>query len=236
MKKKEFILQDILSKIYQQQFHTNKLPDQRNLAKEYGVSRFTIQEVVTTLKEIGVIHAVQGSGMFINDSVIHNPLIFNSMTVTPYERISSKLLYLKKEIANQEDQQIFQLRSTELVWSFQRIRIVNYQIQQIENSRMPVALFPDLDENVIENSIQNYVQKCGYQISHYITTYAPSAISRIESEILSCKKGIPAMKIMNRCLLENGDIYEYSELTAINYSCSYITPFNQELHRTRFKE
>ncbi len=65
MKKKEFILNDILSKIYQQHFINGKLPTQRNLAKDYQVSRYTIQTVIDQLADIGVIKSVQGSGIFI---------------------------------------------------------------------------------------------------------------------------------------------------------------------------
>ena len=44
MKKREFIVQDLLSKIYQEEFSAGKLPNQRTLAQTYGVSRFTIQQ------------------------------------------------------------------------------------------------------------------------------------------------------------------------------------------------
>lgn len=235
MKKKEFVIQDILSKIYQNQFETGKLPNQRDLAQEYGVSRFTIQEAIQTLKEIGVLQVVQGSGMFINQSIINNPMVYNSMTMTPYERISSKLIQLTREAATPADNQVFQFTDKAEVWSFERLRVVNYRIQQIERSRLPVALFPDFNEEVVKSSIQRYILEQGYQISHNITTYAPMIVDRQEAQLLQVKKGTPAMKIMNRGLLTDGRIYEYSELVAIDYACSYITPFNAQLHAARIK-
>lgn len=53
---------------------------------------------------------------------------------------------------------------------------------------------------------------------------------------MGCKKGIPAMKIQNRCLLKGGVVYEYSEVIAIDYSCTYITPFNKENHSQRRRQ
>lgn len=44
MKKSEFVTQDLLSKIYQNDpSGSRKLPPERQLAEEYGVSRFTIR-------------------------------------------------------------------------------------------------------------------------------------------------------------------------------------------------
>lgn len=233
MKKREFVVQDLLSKIYQEQFSLGKLPDQRTLAKLYGVSRFTIQQAVKSLEEIGVVKVVQGSGIFIHEKWVKNPLIFNSLTRTPYDRIDSKMLELKKTVATPEERQIFQLNEGEEIWTFQRIRIVNYQIEQLEISRMPVSMFPDLSQKVVEHSIQAYVEKKGYRISHYITSYTPETADKKQAEILLCKRGTPTMKIDNRCLLEDGRIFEYSEIIAINYSVTYIRPFDREIHRSR---
>ena len=78
MKKREFIVQDLLSKIYQEEFKEGKLPNQRKLAQIYGVSRFTIQQAVKNLEEIGIVRVVQGSGIFVHEKWVKNPLIFNS--------------------------------------------------------------------------------------------------------------------------------------------------------------
>lgn len=233
MNKTEFIVQDLLSKIYQNQFNNQKLPNQRTLAKDYQVSRYTIQAAIKKLEEIGIIDAVQGSGMFIKQNFQTNPLIFNTLTKTPYERISSKVIYLEKKIATTEERQIFQLDVDAEIWSFERVRVVDYQIQQIERSKMPVYLFPDLTEKILEGSIQGYVQSHNLIISHYITSYSPTTVDARDADLLMSKRNIPAMRIENRCLLDDGRVYEYSELTAIDYTCTYITPFNKKSHQSR---
>lgn len=236
MRKRDFIVQDLISKIYQTQFKDGKLPNQRKLAEIYQVSRYTIQEAINTLSEIGIIKAVQGSGMYIREELQYNSLIFNSLTRTPYKRISSKLISISKNQATPEEEQIFQLKEPEEVWTFVRLRIVDYAIEQIEKSKMLVSMFPDLSQEVIEDSIQKYVQRSGYNISHYITSYTPMLVNQEESQLLMCKRGTPAMRISNRCVLDDGRIYEYSELTAIDYTCTYIIPFDKEGHQSRWEE
>ncbi|API87973.1 GntR family transcriptional regulator [Marinilactibacillus sp. 15R] len=233
MKKREFVIQDLLSKIYQEQFKDGKLPNQRTMAQSYQVSRYTIQESIKTLEEIGIIETVQGSGMYVKKQFQMNPLIFNTLTRTPYERITSKFLSLEKKKSTPEEEQIFQLDNSEDIWTFERVRIVDYKIEQIERSKMPVSMFPDLTEEIIEQSIQEYVLSKKYSISHYITSYSPTLLTKKQSELLMSKRNTPAMRIENRCLLKNGKVYEYSELTAIDYTCTYITPFDKKGHQAR---
>lgn len=233
MKKREFIVQDLLSKIYQEEFKDGKLPNQRKLAEVYGVSRFTIQQAVKNLEEIGIVRVIQGSGIFVHEKWRNNPLIFNSLTRTPYDRIGSKMIDLKKAPATLEEQKIFQVSELEEIWTFERIRIVNYKIEQLEISKLPVSMFPDLNQQVVEHSIQNYVEKKGYRISHYITSYDPITTTKEQSQLLLCKRGTPAMQITNRAILEAGQVFEYSSIIAIDYSVTYIRPFDREIHRSR---
>lgn len=229
------MINDLLSKVYQNYYSEGKLPTQRELADFYEVSRYTIQSALTKLQDIGLITVVQGSGIYIQKNTNHNPLIYNSITATPYANISSKPIYLRKKKATEEDQRMFELAEGDYIWEFKRIRIVNYQIVQIEYSKLPYHLFPNLKEEDISYSIQDYVQSKKYEISHYITSYSPVLISKEQAELMACKKGAPAMMIQNRCLLSSGIVYEYSEVTALDYSCTYITPFNKKIHSQRMQ-
>ena len=79
---------------------------------------------------------------------------------------------------------------------------------QIEISRMPAADFADLNQQIIESSLQQYVLGKGYQISHMLTTYRAVNVSREQAALLGCKKGSPAMHISNRGILDGGRVYE----------------------------
>lgn len=233
MKKKEFVAQDLLTKIYQNLYKDYKLPTERELALKYNVSRHTIREALKKLNNIGIIEIIQGSGIFINRKFHQSPLIYNSITEKKYNQIKSKIIYFVPKKPGKEEKQIFDLKEDELLWEFQRVRIVDYKITQIEISKLPVHLFRDLEKKNIESSIQKYVRDKNLEISHYITTYEAVSINREQAELLKCKKGTPAMKILNRGILENGMVYEYSEIIDIDYSCTYFIPFNKQNHSFR---
>ena len=229
MKKREFVTQDLLSKIYQtSDAGPRKLPPERQLAEEYGVSRFTVRQALEKLADIGVVRIVQGSGIWINEQARNNPLVYNSITEKRFERIRSRMVSLRKTRPNRDEQQIFGMTDEEFIWQFCRLRFVDDEPVQIEVSRMPVNLFPDLNQQTIERSIQQYVLGKGYQISHMLTSYRAVSVSREQAELLGCKKNSPAMYINNRGILDGGQVYEISDTIDINYSCTYIIPHNRD--------
>ncbi|MGO5012188.1 GntR family transcriptional regulator [Niallia sp. Sow4_A1] len=235
MKKKDFIAEDILSKIYQNKYKAGeKIPTERELAKHYEVSRYTIREALKKLVNIGCVKIIQGSGIFVNETRYKSPLIYNSLTERKFKDIQSKIVYFKKIEADHALEKIFDIsgRKTK-VWEYKRVRIVDFQKMQIETTRLPCAYFPDLEEEAVKNSVHEYVQQCGYQISHFITTYSAINVSKEDAELLNCKKGVAAMKIFNRGILQNGTVFEYSEMINLDYSVSYFTPFNRYSHQYR---
>lgn len=236
MKKRDFIAEDILSKIYQNKYKAGqKLPTERELSDMYVVSRYTIREALKKLVNIGVVTIIQGSGIFVSDTKYKSPLIYNSLTEKKFEEIRSEIIYFKKIKPNQELDKIFDLRNIPHanLWEYKRVRIVDYQKRQIETSVLPFSYFPDLNEDIIKKSVHEYVQQCSYQISHFITTYHAINISKEDADLLNCKKGSAAMSIINRGILENGKVFEYSEIINLDYSVSYFTPFNKHSHEYR---
>ncbi|WP_040207427.1 GntR family transcriptional regulator [Neobacillus jeddahensis] len=234
MKKRDFIADDILSKIYQNKYKAgDKMPTERDLAEQYDVSRYTIREALKKLVNIGCIKVIQGSGIFVSETKYKSPLIYNSLTEKKFKDIQSKIIYLKKIIPDHALRKIFDLNDNSKLWEYQRVRIVNFQKMQIEMSMLPCSYFPDLNEEEIKKSVHDYVQQCDYQISHFITTYSSVNVNKEEAELLNCKKGAAAMKIVNRGILQNGKVFEYSEMINLDYSVSYFTPFNPYSHKYR---
>ncbi|MDQ0207309.1 GntR family transcriptional regulator [Alkalicoccobacillus murimartini] len=235
MTKTEFVSDDLLSKIYQNKYQPGeKLPTERDLAEQYQVSRYTIRHAIKKLLNIGCVRVIQGSGIFVTDTKYKSPLIYNSLTEKKFNEIESKIIHLKKVEANPSLEKTFDLKNQEL-WEYKRIRIVDYQKVQIETSLLPYQLFPDLNEQILAKSVHNYVQQCGYQISHFITTYSAVSVTKEDAALLNCKKGLPAMKIMNRGILSDGRVFEYSELINLDYTVSYFTPFNSHNHQQRLE-
>lgn len=235
MKKRDFVADDILSKIYQNKYKVGqKLPTERKLAEIYSVSRYTIREAMKKLVEIGSIKVIQGSGSIVNDTKYKSPLIYNSLTQKKFTDIQSQIVYLKKVTPDDELLKIFDLNAEQrTLWEYKRIRIIDYQKRQIETSRLPYQLFPEITEEDIAQSVHEFVRRCGYKISHFITTYTAITLDKEEAALLNCKKGTAAMKIINRGILHDGKVFEYSQMVSLDYSVTYFTPFDPSNHQYR---
>ncbi|MGL5625723.1 GntR family transcriptional regulator, partial [Cetobacterium sp.] len=139
MKKKDFVTEDILSKIYQGYYKIEeKLPTERILALKYGVSRYTVREAIKKLNSIGSLISIQGSGNFVTKSNYGSSLIYNSLTEKRFDDIKSKLIYLKKIKPTKELKEIFNINDDDELWEFKRLRFINYRKIQLEVSKMPV--------------------------------------------------------------------------------------------------
>ncbi|BCZ46216.1 GntR family transcriptional regulator [Clostridium gelidum] len=234
VKKIDFIVDDIMNKITQKKYTPGeKILTERELAEKYSVSRHTVREALKKLESIGYIYKIQGSGIFISDSIHYNALIYNSLTQKKFSDINSKVLYFKETIADHELAEMFNIEYMSKLWGFKRIRIADSQKVQIETSLMPKELFPKLTAKTVEKSIHDYVQSCNYKISHFITEYRSINISKEDAELLDCKKGTAVTKIKNRGYLKNGIVFEITESLNLDYSCCYINDYNSDMHKYR---
>lgn len=232
--KTDFVIEDLISKIFQNNYRNSKLPPERELAEQYNVSRHTIQKALKHLKEMMLLSSQQGNGVFVNENMRGNPMVYNSMTLVPYTEIQSQMISLEKKPASTEFQRIFNIPDNSYVWEFKRVRITSYKKTQIETGYLPCALFPSITPEIIEDSIQDFAMEEGYKISHFMTKYSCTQLSREEAELLNSRKNAPAFLIKSRGFLKDGSVFVSSKIVAIDYECTYVVPFNKHVfHRRR---
>lgn len=113
---------------------------------------------------------------------------------------------------------------------------MNYQKTQMETGYLPCNLFPVINSEVVEDSIQNFAMEEGYRISHFMTNYSATQLTKEEAGILNCKRSTPAFLIKSRGFLRDGSVFVSSNIIAVNYECTYVVPFNKEVFHKRRKQ
>lgn len=234
MKKKEFIIQDLLSKIYQNKFTVySLLPPERELMETYSVSRNTIREAIKNLKEIGMIVSVQGRGNVVQTYNKNASLIYSSITEKKSNQIHSRVNFLRLEYATVHDRQIFDLKTKAKVWYFQRVRVIDGKVMEIQTSKLPQTIFHYIDQNDVKESIQKLVTDMDLDISHSIATMEAINLSEAEGKMLHEKKNTAAMKIISRGVLREGIVFEYTERVVVNYKGTFKLPFSKDIYNYR---
>ena len=173
------------------------------MAIQYGTSRDTVRNALKKLVDLNFLDIIQGKGIFVKDIIGGSSIIYNSLLNKNYKQISSKILYLKEVFPNIEMQKIFDISEDEALWEYKRIRIVDLKKIQIELTRIPKKLFPNLALKNIEGSFHEYVTLQNYNISHFITTYTSINLKKEDAELLNSKKGKAVMLIKNRGILSD---------------------------------
>lgn len=235
--KSNYIVDDIMGKIIKKQYlPKEKIPTEKELMSNYGVSRYKLREALNSLESMNLIHRVQGSGTFVTDQSHINTLIYNSMTKKKYDEILSKVLSFEKIIPTRQVAEMFDIHPDEMIWQFKRMRIADSRISQIEITMMPCSLFPDLTERIVEKSIHTYVTKKGFTISHQITEYGAINSDNELSELMQCKKNTALTTIKNYGYLNDNSIFEISQSYNLDYTCAYITDYSYEVQKRRIKK
>ncbi|EML5167475.1 GntR family transcriptional regulator [Vibrio vulnificus] len=227
MKKYEELVQDIISKICQNVIDV-KLPSERELAEKYDISRFSVRKALSKLEAIGIVKSKVGSGYFVNTSIIGSPLIYNSVTENKFGEISYKKIKLNKRLPTTHEMQMFSIEDNEYIWVIKRLRLIQGKVTQVEEIKLPVNMFPKVNNEIIESSLQKYVLSLGLEIDSYLTSYRAINVSKEDAELLNCKRNSSAMNITNRGFLKNGEVFIVSDIIDINYQCTYHTQFNPE--------
>ncbi len=237
MSKAEFIVEDLLSKIYQKKSKpSQKILSERNLAEKYEVSRNTVRKALKKLIDIGVLEAVPKKGYLIKKTKVNPSLIYSSVTEKKSNQIESKVLLLKEREMTKREANIFDAQLIGSVWELKRLRILDQKVTEIQESIFPKKVFPYFDEEMGKGSIQKLLIDAGYYISHSLTSFEAVNLSEQDAQVFHLKKNSAAMKVTSRTITTEGLIVELTSRIAVDYKGTFRFPFNKETFDFRHQQ
>ncbi|MCM3600050.1 GntR family transcriptional regulator [Robertmurraya korlensis] len=135
--------------------HGDKLPSERELAEQYGISRMTARHTLSILEREGVVERRVGAGTFISNYKIEMDFItFNSFTRTMLGKgltPSTQVLSIKKSPAKPSIANKLHIPVGEELVIIKRLRNVNGIPVSIEESFIPYKYCPDIDHLITNN-------------------------------------------------------------------------------------
>jgi DNA-binding GntR family transcriptional regulator len=162
------VFTDLKNRIDHNEFPKMKLPDERSLATEYGVSRSSIKRALNVLVQQGVIFKKRGSGTFVNPIFLKNESMFhsvgNNLGVSDSFRYEGEapaieLISFDTEVADEETRTSLFLEEGERVYRIKRLRKVKDVPFMIENALIPEKLLPKLTAEDLHHSMFHYTEE-----------------------------------------------------------------------------
>ncbi|MBM7641973.1 GntR family transcriptional regulator [Streptococcus loxodontisalivarius] len=190
-----------------------RLPSERDLSDDFGVSRMTLRQAVTLLVEEGILERRVGSGTYVAGRRVQEKMrgttsfteIVNAQGKTP----SSKLISYQRKLASETECQQLQLTSKDYVISMERVRYADQVPLVYEVASIPEKLICDFNRTEITEHFFKTLTANGYQIGKsQQTIYAKTANERV-ADYLDVTKGHAILALTQVSYFTDGRPFEY---------------------------
>lgn len=214
----EQIKQHILYNIHTGKFtpHT-RIPSERSLSKQLGVSRLTVNKAIKELIQDGWLYVQIGKGTFINDGTIDQELDtltgFTEEMAKRGQRADSYVLEIGVQPASDTVAQTLRIAKGLPVVRLKRIRRVNNQPIALETSSLIVALCPNIERYDFSKLSLYDILRNEYDIRlvYAQQTFESRRATDDEAHHLKLKKGSPILAIARVTYADNDAPVEYVE-------------------------
>lgn len=206
------------------------VPSERELAEEFQVSRMTVRQALTVLREEGLIYQKRGRGTFVSslkmDIHTRNLDGFSDEMKRRGMRPRSRVLQINREIPAAEVLEKLQLEPESEVICLKRLRLADEKPMSLETTYLPAALFPRLDRYDFEKQSLYQILAKKYGVRMYSAAEdLEAAVSDAEtSALLEVGKSSPLL-IVYRTVFAEGNLpieYTKSVYRADRYRASFF--------------
>lgn len=224
------IINDISNKIRDGIYIPNKkLPTEETLAKNYKVSRMTVNKALSILEKDNLIYKIQGSGTFVKQNKINKKFgssISFSEDITKNGGVpKSELLEYKITIPSNypEIAKKFNISNDYKIIYFRRLRYTNNDKLAISHTYISSKIIPKINIEELNNSFYKYL-KNNYNIIPICKNYIVSAIlpNDEQKQILEIEN-TALLKVAHYSYTQNEEIFEYNETYYLGDKFVYTT-------------
>ncbi|NLG78267.1 MAG: GntR family transcriptional regulator [Firmicutes bacterium] len=187
----------------------HRVPPEYELTREFGVSRYTIRQALSSLEKDGLIYRQAGLGTFVRSEKYSYPLSFLQGFTEQMEQRglvpSSKVLLLEKKVPEPFLRSSLALAEGKEVWELRRLRLANGEPMALETMFLSVGIAPSLDKEDLEKiSVYRLVEgKLGYKIVGATQTIEAEIPPPEVVRLLDIQPGSPVLRMKNVTYLEN---------------------------------
>ncbi|MGF1736346.1 GntR family transcriptional regulator [Photobacterium satsumensis] len=211
------------------------LPSEIALAKDYVVSRMTLRKAIDSLVHSGLITRQHGRGTFIANKDVEytsqHLKTFSESLHNTTQRLRSEVHEFSIKPAPLSIAKKLKIKEGKPLYHIVRVRYLNDQPIQIEESYLPVAMFPDLSVRHLEGSKFHYVEVvAGMKIKGCTESFTTIMPNEKQKSTLKVSGNTPLLHICSINENDSGQIFDLS-LIVVNsqrYPMTYYFHRHQE--------
>ncbi len=195
----------------------SRLPAERELSKQFGVTRMTLRQALNMLDKQGLLTRRQGDGTYVALPRIERAaghlfpfsIEMRHRGYTP----SARVILLEQRAAEASVANTMGFAVGAPVYYSHRLRLINQEPVMLEKFYVPVQRFPDFDRhNLSDHSIYEVMATVyGVAISQARQSLEPVAATSYEADLLAVSPGTPLMLERRLTYDASGLVVEYSK-------------------------
>jgi len=192
-----------------------RLPSERELSKQFGVSRMTVRQALEALAQQGLIYGKVGKGTFISEPKIDQQLValtgFSEDMQRRGQVASSRVLKAACITATKDIATALQIEPKTRVVNLIRVRLANSTPLALENCFLPLHLCPNiLSHDFSRESLYDVLrQQYGWHLVRAQQTVEARLATDEERTLLKLKHPAPILAIERITMVEQGFPIEY---------------------------
>jgi len=199
----EQIKEYLLYKINTGEFSPHsRIPSERNLSQQFGVSRLTVSKAIKELIQAGKLYTQVGKGTFVDEEIIDQQL--NTLTGFTEEmhkrgqRAASQVLRAEIIAASDPLARRLEIPVGGQVLILKRVRLANRQPVAVETSHVVADICPRILDNhdFSQDSLYHVLRTaCKLNLTHAEQTIVARGASEAEASILGIETGQPILNM-----------------------------------------
>ena len=171
-----------------------RLPGERALAEELGISRMSVRAGLQAAAVKGLIQASPQRGWFVVETTVSEPPAelqsFTEMAVALGLTPTSQLIHRRVRTVSLDEARLLNIAPSSPVIDLRRVRALNGRPVNVEDLLFPEALFPWLAEaDLTDRSIYQLLGERGHTMSHSRYTVHAENADALLAELLGLPDG-----------------------------------------------
>jgi GntR family transcriptional regulator len=191
------------------------LPQERELADRYEVSRATLRHALQLLADEGRVYSIRGQGTFVAQQRVSKDPVLTSFTEDMVKRglePGSRLLSADEVQAPVRTARALELEPGSPVFRIVRVRLADWLPMCLETLYLPTKLFPDLLREDLEGSLYRLLTvRYRTEIASANQTFTAAVLNTRQADLLGVRRGTPALRVRRVSADTRGRLVEDAE-------------------------